>query len=496
MIAGGLSHDADVGARAWAIEPILAFAREVLSEIAKRPATRAVMLCLPAPRARLTCLFDLPGATESAFLWQPPSGSLRCPPIAGFGVARRFDLAPDTEPSAVARLGAKILAEIEVVAHPALSMAPPMIAPRFFGGVAFDGRSAANGAPWGSFGAGSFILPRWTYAHGEGDSAALSCVLGLAEETKDVDLNVGSILESLRATYRGLLMADARMSPCELEAASPVSVSETPVDVFSAQVEAIRSGIRAGRFGKVVAARRSVVHATRPISVGRTMDALAQAHPGTLKFAFSRGDSVFVGASPELLVSRHGLDVRSEAVAGTIVTTEPDAAQRLFESQKDREEHAFVVDHLVERLSSFCDASDSVGLVRRAEPLVRRHGAVAHLVTSLTGQLSAPVHVLDLVKALHPTPAVCGSPPEAAAAFIRENEPDARGWYSGPVGWFDAHGQGEFWVALRSGVLRGPCAYLFAGAGIVGRSSPAAEYEETGLKFSTLLRALKVESFR
>ncbi|MBK8013334.1 MAG: isochorismate synthase [Deltaproteobacteria bacterium] len=515
MIAGGLSHGVEADASAWPLEPVVAFARDALSKVLRGPSS-IVMLCLPAPRARLTRLFDVPWATDNAFLWNPPTSpktgsdpktaathsvamssavcAPTCPATAGYAVARRIDLAHHESPADVARLGQAMLAEIEIVVHPALPKAA-MVAPRFFGGLAFDGHASVVGPPWETFGAGSFILPRWTYVHGEGDSAVLGCIVSAEDAVVDDsgDSTTEAFVERLGATYRILATSDVRRSPHELEPASPVSVDETPVDVFSTQVEAIRSGIRAGRFGKVVAARRSVVRATRPLSVWRTMDALATAHPGTLKFAFSRGGRTFVGASPELLVSRTALDVRSEAVAGTIVTTEPDAARRLVESAKDREEHAFVVEHLVDRLLPFCGGS--CGLSRQG-PLVRRHGAVAHLVTSLTGQLKTPVHVLELVAALHPTPAVCGSPPEASAAFIRAHEPDPRGWYSGPVGWFDAHGQGEFWVALRSGVLHDQRAYLFAGAGIVGRSNPVAEYEETGLKFSTLLRALKVEPSR
>jgi menaquinone-specific isochorismate synthase len=115
-----------------------------------------------------------------------------------------------------------------------------------------------------------------------------------------------------------------------------------------------------------------------------------------------------------------------------------------------------------------------------------------HLRTPIAARLAKRAHVLDLVAALHPTPSVGGVPTDRAIEWITRNEPDPRGWYAGPVGWFDAEGDGEFAVALRCGLLRGNRAWIYAGAGIVRDSDPAMEYAETNIKQTALLRALGI----
>ncbi len=125
-----------------------------------------------------------------------------------------------------------------------------------------------------------------------------------------------------------------------------------------------------------------------------------------------------------------------------------------------------------------------------AAPVVRTLRNVHHLWTPISATLARPTHVLDLVRALHPTPAVCGTPREAAIRWIAAHEPATRGWYAGAVGWFDAEGDGAFTVAIRSGVLARREAWLYAGAGIVEGSDAALEYAETRVKQAPMLAAL------
>ena len=144
-----------------------------------------------------------------------------------------------------------------------------------------------------------------------------------------------------------------------------------------------------------------------------------------------------------------------------------------------------MVDAIVRRLEPLCES------LRVAErPSVRELKDVLHLHTEIRGELAGDRHVLDLVEMLHPTPAVGGVPTAAAVEWIREHETHARGWYAAPVGWFDADGDGELMVALRSCVLAGDRAWLWAGAGIVADSDPIAELAETALKEQALLGAL------
>jgi isochorismate synthase EntC len=115
---------------------------------------------------------------------------------------------------------------------------------------------------------------------------------------------------------------------------------------------------------------------------------------------------------------------------------------------------------------------------------------VQHLHTPIAGTLGTPVHVLQLLERLHPTPAVAGTPTQTALEWINAHEASPRGWYAGPIGWFDRNGNGEFVVALRSALLTPDAAYVYAGAGIVAASDPYKEYQETELKMKTMLDAL------
>jgi isochorismate synthase len=163
------------------------------------------------------------------------------------------------------------------------------------------------------------------------------------------------------------------------------------------------------------------------------------------------------------------------------------SADRLFASAKDREEHAVVVEDVARVLGAFCD-----DLVHPHEPELLGTANVWHLATAFEGKLHDPaIGVLDLVAALHPTAAVCGTPREEAREALGQLEPMDRGLYAGPVGWVDANGDGEWAIALRCAEITGKMARLFAGAGIVADSVPEAELDETERKFLALLDALR-----
>jgi isochorismate synthase len=199
-----------------------------------------------------------------------------------------------------------------------------------------------------------------------------------------------------------------------------------------------------------------------------------------------------VGASPELLVSRHGRDVRATPLAGSAqrfgdASRDRASGDKLFRSEKEREEHRVVVEDVAHVLGAFSDELDYPH-----EPELLGTANVWHLATPFRGRLHDPgVSVLELVAALHPTPAVCGTPREEAREALAELEPIDRGAYAGPVGWVDANGDGEWAIALRCAEITGKTARLFAGAGIVADSVPEAEVDETERKFRALLDALR-----
>jgi isochorismate synthase len=248
---------------------------------------------------------------------------------------------------------------------------------------------------------------------------------------------------------------------------------------------------------KVVLGRRLVLHADRPIDVGAVLRRLS-ADPAATTFAVPltgdhrRGRRVLVGASPELLIAKSGCTVRSEPMAGSARRSRDHradraAAERLLRSEKDLREHASVVEWVADRLAPYCRS-----LSVPTKPELRSTSTMWHLVSPVEGVLADDdVSSLELATALHPTPAVCGVPRDAAAQAIAELEPFDRGFFTGAVGWSDTSGDGRWLVTIRCAEISGSVASLYAGAGIVAGSDPEAEAAETSAKFATLLRALE-----
>lgn len=249
----------------------------------------------------------------------------------------------------------------------------------------------------------------------------------------------------------------------------------SPAAYEAAVADAVRM-IAEGSIKKVVLARDVVVGSDEPISVTQLLAALATANPTAATFCVDG----MIGASPETLVAVRNGRFSARVLAGTAAAGH---GADLLQSQKDLAEHRFAVDSVLEALE---------GLVERVAandtPTVLDLPRLSHLATDITGEVTGGASVLDLVAALHPTAAVAGTPTVAAVDTIRRLEPFDRGRYSGPVGWVDGRGDGEWAIALRcariqeDGSLR-----AFAGAGIVAGSDPAGELAETELKLRSIL---------
>jgi menaquinone-specific isochorismate synthase len=261
---------------------------------------------------------------------------------------------------------------------------------------------------------------------------------------------------------------------------------------WCAAVEGALDRIDAGELAKVVLARDLLVTAEEPIAPGRLLRRLAARFPDCWTFAVDG----LVGATPELLLRRTGRELSARVLAGTAPRgAGPDderLADALLRSGKDRTEHAYAVRSLVDALRPFVSSLDvPEGPALLTLPNVR------HLATDVRARQhrDGAAGLLDLVGAVHPTAAVCGTPTDRAAALIDELEGMDRGRYAGPVGWLDARGNGEFGLALRcaelTGAENGRQARLFAGCGIVAGSDPAAELAETQSKFAAVQAALE-----
>ena len=273
-----------------------------------------------------------------------------------------------------------------------------------------------------------------------------------------------------------------------LASTDPVRLREEPGRAaWTESVRRILSAIDAGGVRKVVLARQLVVEAAAPFDRRAILDRLRRSHPSC--FTYAAGG--FVGASPELLIRRHGDEVASCPMAGTVrrgATTEEDDAltASLRRSIKEAAEHRLLVEAVVAALAPVCVEPPSAG-----DPDVVRLPTVSHLATRVSGVLRRPApSALALAGLLHPTPAVGGLPRSEALATIAALEGFDRGLYAGPVGWVDANGDGEWAVALRGAQLDGARARLAAGAGIVAGSDPEAEWAETEAKLRPMLAAV------
>src|SRR3954451_3403582 len=265
-----------------------------------------------------------------------------------------------------------------------------------------------------------------------------------------------------------------------------VEPSRSP-DSWCELVERATKAMAEGPLAKVVLAREIVVTADADFSVAEVIGRLRATYPGC--HVFSVGG--FVGASPELLVSRAGDVVRSHPMAGTAPrggdpTSDARLAASLLASAKDRAEHQITIDMVHDTLLPWCSYLDY-----EAEPSIVPVANVQHLATLVEGRLSDPApSVLELVQALHPTPAVCGPPRELAQAFIAEHEGFDRGRYAGTVGWVDGRGNGAWAVSIRCASIEGATAKVYAGNGIVADSDPTTELAETRSKLQAMLSAL------
>lgn len=258
-------------------------------------------------------------------------------------------------------------------------------------------------------------------------------------------------------------------------------------DEWKGLVAYATSRIAKGEFDKVVLAREVEITADVPIDRVELLTRLRRTFPGCWTFRVGE----LIGASPEMLVSRTGDMVRAHPMAGTAPrggdpTTDARLAASLLASAKDRAEHQITIDMVWQALLPFCSYVDS-----EPEPSVVAVANVQHLASMVEGRLSAPpASVLELVSALHPTPAVAGWPLAPALSHLAEHEPLQRDLYAGAVGWVDAAGNGTWAVAIRSALVRDAVARIFAGVGVVSDSDPELELAETDAKFEAILSAI------
>jgi len=423
-----------------------------------------VVLCLPAPNVSVERLFDAVSEGERSFF--APDDGVVC--LAGRGRALHLTA------SSLSALRSKVSSILDTVGVVSTPDADSTV--RVLGGQAFDPRRPHDhDLAWSDFPGASLTLPRWTLTHTNGRSTLQVAF------TQDHNPEGDVIHRVLRALDTP--------SPVPQDTRSHATVLSGDRCAWEALVRQALTALGAGHAEKLVAARRVEIRTDVPWDLRPVLSRLGTS-PGCARFAFEHTRSIFLGASPERLVVRQGSVANADALAGSSPRRqgcELHDAHSLLANPKDRREHALVVEGICAALAPHCEAME-VPEVPRVRTLPWLH----HLWSPVRARLrsEAPAHVLDLVTALHPTPALGGSPRDLALDWIQRHEHHPRGWYAAPVGWCDAAGDGEFFVAIRAAVLRGDRAWAWAGAGLVPGSDPASEWNETEAKLSAVCAAL------
>ena len=415
---------------------------------------------------------------DRGFLWRSTASLEQ---LAGGGSAGALKVRGADRFRVLALAVPELFARVESVAYEQVPPPPVLV-----GGAAFSAEGKSSGA-WEEFEDDELTLPRWGYRRRR---HLATVTLTVQREELASAGRVDELVGELRSIMREFA-EDPPTSLIQRFDSESLEVSQMSLDDWWNYIDRIHLAIRSGCYQKIVAARRAVVELDNPIEDTSLMARVYAAYPDCIHYAIRRPRSTFFGATPETLFRKRGNELVTHALAGTTrIKDDPTSdstrdVAALQSSEKDLDEHLYVVKKIRSALEPLATKVEHPMV-----PEARQVRNLIHLQTPIRAELRAETSVFDLLEALHPTPAVGGFPAREAAQWIAENEPLDRGWYSGTVGWIDANGDGEFAVSIRCGVLSPKRAYVFAGAGIVEASDPAAEYAETAAKMWPILRAL------
>ncbi len=415
-------------------------------------------------------------ATDRWFCWEQPDRGFA---LAGLGAAAEV----------VSRGGDRfsdLAAGCSRVTHDRVAEEPTGLpagaGPLWATGLAFS-PDGGDTPIWASLPPALAVLPEVSIARSEGRCFLTVCAV--------VEAGVDPAELHRRAAVRLGGLRSAALTPPDPHPSAATAISgKHPPERYEQIVADAVARIRAGEADKVVLARQLTVEAPAAIDPAAKMGALRELFPSCFCFCFGTPEAAFMGASPELLVRRSGAVAATVALAGTTGRSADPAVddhlgEAMLHSPKVREEHGIVARRIERTLRPH-----SVWVHAEGEPFVVKVGNLQHLATPIRAQLAESHSAIELAGFLHPTPAIGGEPRAPALEVIAELEGIDRGWYTGPMGWMDAAEDGEFCVGLRSALLRDREAHLFAGCGIVADSDPAAELQESELKFEALLPLL------
>lgn len=361
----------------------------------------------------------------------------------------------------------------------------------YMGGFSFFDQKART--RWQVFDAASFMIPEWIFIR-DGKLCLLTLVteINAHENAYEVCNRQLNKLENLRnciqTGIKGDVFVEGQQDPLEYR------ITEQP-DEYRSWKEGINNArqlIRNKVFEKIVLARALNIEATREIAPTRLVNQLRKEYPSCFSFLVQiDASAAFIGSSPERLFSYRPSLILTEALAGSIsrgktATEDAILEKKLLNSVKDLEEHSYVVSAIREKLLDYSKELDMP-----EKPGIKKFPNVQHLYTPVSAWFNNRIDPFELVEIMHPTPAVGGYPSLNSNRYIQQFERFERGWYAGPVGWYNNRNRGEFLVGIRSGLIHKDKATFYAGCGIVADSNPELEWDETKLKFIPMLSALK-----
>ncbi len=361
----------------------------------------------------------------------------------------------------------------------------PLSGPHFYCAFTFFDESGDESY----FPPATVFVPRWQVARRGGSYSAV------ANAMVEPDADLETLARKIWAVHAKFSSFDYTTVENSLD-----GPEREPLEITEAQGEggfedAVRTGlarIAEGRYEKIVLARAVDISTGTALQPLQSLNRLREVYPGCYSFSVGNGrGQSFIGASPERLLRVESNRLQTEALAGTVgrgKTAREDArlARSLLESAKDLHEHRVVLDSILRRLKN-------LGLEPNApdQPRLLPLSNVQHLRSPIEAEIPPGIHLLDILAELFPTPAVGGSPREKAIPEIAEIEKFDRGLYAGALGWFNHRAEGEMVVAIRSALIDGHRARLYAGNGIVQGSDPTKERQETNLKLKAMLANLR-----
>lgn len=354
--------------------------------------------------------------------------------------------------------------------------------PVLFGGFSFDPKSVKE-TEWKAFPSAYFVVPSFQLTIKNGKT---SISINLVTESNEA----AEEFERLR-DERDRLIHVAQVEDFNLLAKPVVvSIEEMAKDKYMQAVADVKDKINNGEAKKVVIARSVQLNFDNEVPAATALHHISNEQQESYHFGLQNNGQLFFGATPERLIEISNGRAYSSCVAGSIrrgksAVEDRALGEELLDDHKNREEHKYVVNMISQVFQAFC-----TNIAMPKVPKLMKIRDIQHLFTPIEGTVEQGTDIFSLVQALHPTPALGGVPTNVSLEMIRTEESMDRGYYAAPIGWTDTAGNGEFAVAIRSALLDGDRAYLYAGGGIVADSEPDKEYDETWVKFRPVMRAL------